>query len=376
LIFEGAAKMRNCGERDGREEAMGHGSETRSRKTPGAPPGTLIHVGEKKADRVKVTMFDYDAEHLEERDVKEVSELASRKDLPTVTWINIDGLHDTELMGEIGRIFDLHPLVLEDALNTNQRPKMENLDRYIFVVLKTLFRSPVSSRIQSEQVSLVLGPGYVLSFQEQTGDVFEPVRQRIRSQKGRICSRGSDYLLYALIDSVVDHYFSILEGFEEELGILEDDVFENPTAETLAEIQRQKVELLRMRKAVWPLRESINSLLREESPLIDEATEIFLRDVYDHTIQVIDTVEGFRDTVSGLLDVYLSIVSNRMNEVMKILTIIATIFIPLTFIAGIYGMNFEYMPELRVPWAYPLVWLAMVAVALVMMAFFRRKGWL
>jgi magnesium transporter len=234
----------------------------------------------------------------------------------------------------------------------------------------------VSSRIQSEQVSLVLGPGYVLSFQEQTGDVFEPVRQRIRSQKGRICSRGSDYLLYALIDSVVDHYFSILEGFEEELGILEDDVFENPTAETLAEIQRQKVELLRMRKAVWPLRESINSLLREESPLIDEATEIFLRDVYDHTIQVIDTVEGFRDTVSGLLDVYLSIVSNRMNEVMKILTIIATIFIPLTFIAGIYGMNFEYMPELRVPWAYPLVWLAMVAVALVMMAFFRRKGWL
>ena len=206
--------------------------------------------------------------------------------------------------------------------------------------------------------------------------MFEPVRQRIRSHKGRIRTRGPDYLLYALVDAVVDHYFVVLENVEERLQALGDAVFESPDPVTLAEIQGLKVELLRMRKAVWPLRETISGLVREEDALIEERTEIFLRDVHDHTIQVIDTVEGFRDTVSGLLDIYLSNVSNRMNEVMKVLTIIATIFIPLTFIAGIYGMNFEFMPELRIAWAYPVVWLVMLAVALVMIGYFRKKEWL
>jgi magnesium transporter len=302
--------------------------------------------------------------------------LAERRQLPSVTWINVDGLYDTELIAEFGRVFDLHPLVLEDILNTQQRPKMENYENYIFVVLKMLSFPDDSSQIHSEQVSLILGAGYVLSFQEMAGDVFEPVRQRVRSRKGRICKMGPDYLVYALVDAVVDHYFVVLERVEEKLEDLEDAVFENPTVSTLAEIQRLKVELLRFRKAVWPLRETINGLVREESELIAEKTEIFLKDVYDHTIQVIDTVEGFRDTVSGLLDVYLSSVSNRMNEVMKVLTIIATIFIPLTFIAGIYGMNFEHMPELRFAWAYPLVWLVMLVVALAMIGFFRRRGWL
>jgi magnesium transporter len=266
--------------------------------------------------------------------------------------------------------------MLEDILNTQQRPKMEDYENCIFVVLKMLFLADDEANIRSEQVSLVLGSGYVLSFQEMTGDVFEPVRRRIRSRKGRICKRGPDYLLYALVDAIVDYYFVLLEKIEEKLEVLEDAVFDNPTMPALVEIQRLKVELLRFRKAIWPLRETINGLLREESELIDEKTEIFLKDVYDHTIQVIDTVEGFRDTVSGLLDVYLSSLSNRMNEVMKVLTIIATIFIPLTFIAGIYGMNFDYMPELRIPWAYPAVGVAMLAVALFMIAYFRRKGWL
>jgi magnesium transporter len=354
---------------------MAKKKRTERKKHPGASPGTLIHVGEKKAERIRVTMIDYNDQTLEESEVEEVTLLAARRQMPTVTWINVDGLHDINFMGELGQIFDLHPLIVEDILNTQQRPKMESHEGHIFVVLKTLFSVQDSAEIHSEQVSLILGPGYVLSFQEEAGDVFAPVRQRIRSRKGRICGRGPDYLFYALIDAVVDHYFVELEKVQERLEILEDAVFGNPTVSILAEIQRLKIELLSFRKAIWPLRETINGLLRDESDLITEKTEIFLKDVYDHSIQVIDTVEGFRDTVSGLLDVYLSSISNRMNEVMKVLTIIATIFIPLTFVAGIYGMNFEYMPELKLPWAYPLVWLVMLIVASGMIVYFRRKGW-
>ncbi|HUV14249.1 MAG TPA: magnesium/cobalt transporter CorA [Acidobacteriota bacterium] len=354
---------------------MARKKRTERKKHPGASPGTLVHVGEKKAERIRVTMIDYNDQTLEERQVEEVTELAAWKQVPTVTWINVDGLHDTALIEKMGQVFDLHALVLEDILNTQQRPKLESHDGYIFVVLKMLSSVQNSAEIHSEQVSLILGPGYVLSFQEEAGDVFAPVRQRIRSRKGRICGMGPDYLFYALVDAVVDHYFVVLEKVAERLEVLEDAVFEDPTMSTLAEIQRLKVELLRFRKAIWPLRETINGLLREESELITEKTEIFLKDVYDHTIQVIDTVEGFRDTVSGLLDVYLSSISNRMNEVMKVLTIIATIFIPLTFVAGIYGMNFEYMPELKLFWAYPLVLLVMLIVGSGMIVYFRRKGW-
>jgi magnesium transporter len=321
-------------------------------------------------------MIDYDDQRLDEREVGQVTELSARKSSPTVTWINVDGLHETELIGELGKIFDLHPLTLEDILNTNQRPKMESHEKYIFVVLKMLSCAQGSTEVFSEQVSFILGPGYVLSFQEKLGDVFEPVRQRIRSRKGRIRTRGSDYLLYALVDAVIDHYFVVLEKIEEQLEVLEEAVFENPSETILAEIQALKLELLGMRKAVWPLRETISGLVREESELIEERTEFFLKDVYDHTIQTIDTVEGFRDTVSGLLDIYLSNVSNRMNEVMKVLTIIATIFIPLTFIAGIYGMNFDFMPELRIRWAYPTVWLIMLTVVGFMLRYFKKRNWL
>lgn len=345
------------------------------KKQPGAPPGTLVHVGVQKTDRVRVTLIDYAGEQLEEREIETVAELATRRS-PTVTWINVDGLHETVLIEELGEVFDLHPLVLEDVLSTQQRTKMEHYENYIFVVLKMFSLPDDRLEICSEQVSLILGAGYVLSFQEAPNDMFEPVRQRIRSHKGRICSRGPDYLLYALVDAIVDNYFVVLDKVAENLESLEDAVFENPTASTLAEIQRLRVELLRFRKAIRPLRETINGLIREEDGLISDTTRVFLKDVYDHSIQVIDTVEGFRDTVSGLLDVYLSVVSNRMNEVMKVLTIVATVFIPLTFIAGIYGMNFEYMPELAMVWGYPLTWLTMLALALGMLWYFRKRGWL
>jgi magnesium transporter len=346
------------------------------KKQPGARPGTLVHVGTQKTDRVRITLIDYAGQQLEQREIETVAELATKRSSPTVTWINVDGLHDTAVIEELGKVFDLHPLILEDVLSTQQRTKMEHYENCIFIVLKMLSLPDDSSQICSEQVSLILGTGYVLSFQEAPNEVFEPVRQRIRSHKGRICGRGPDYLLYALVDAIVDNYFVVLDKVGENLEILEDAVFENATASTLAEIQRLRVELLRFRKAIRPLRETINGLVREEDELISDNTRIFLRDVYDHAIQVIDTVEGFRDTVSGLLDVYLSVVSNRMNEVMKVLTIIATIFIPLTFIAGIYGMNFEYMPELKMAWAYPFIWLTMLVLALGMLWYFRRKGWL
>jgi len=288
----------------------------------------------------------------------------------------MNGVHQLELLQEIGTDFALHPLVLEDIANTEHRPKLEDYDSYLFLVVKMLSFDASSGEIQPEQVSLVLAPGVVLSFQERQGDVFQGVRERLRSNKGRIRKMGSDYLAYALLDAVVDSYFVILEQIGEQIEQLEEELVLQSNTRTLDKIHHFKREMILLRKSVWPLREVIGGMQRSESPLIQESTGIFLRDVYDHTIQIIDTVETFRDVLSGLLDLYLSSISNRMNEVMKVLTIIATIFIPLTFIAGIYGMNFTYMPELNWRWSYPLLWLVMITIAGVMIFFFRKKRWL
>ncbi len=344
-------------------------------KKPGLPPGTLIHVGKKKVEKAKITIIDYDEKRIEEKEAKSIEECFPFKKTPTVTWINIDGLHETEIIEKIGKHFDLHPLILEDIVNTEQRPKIEDFGDYIFLIFKMLSYDDENNEVITEQISLILGKNFVISFQEKGGDVFNPVRERLR--KGRkIRERGSDYLAYALMDSLVDHYFIILEKLGEKIEGLEEVLISDPKPETLHKIHRLKREMIFLRKSVWPLREVISSLERGESSLIKKSTKIYLRDVYDHTIQVIDTVETFRDMVSGMLDTYLSSVSNRMNEVMKVLTIIATIFIPLTFIAGIYGMNFQYMPELGIPWAYPAVWVVIVVIALFMFAYFRRKRWL
>jgi len=347
----------------------------RSRKS-GLPPGSLIHIGELKAERTRITIIDYSEERFQETEAKTVEECFPFKESPTVTWINIDGVHEPDIVEKIGNHFDLHPLILEDILNTGQRPKLEDLGSYLFIVLKMLYYDETENKLTSEQVSLVLGANFVISFQEKEGDVFDPVRERIRKAKGLIRKNGADYLAYALIDAVVDNYFVVLEKLGEIVEDMETELIADPTSRTMQVIHVLKREMIHLRKSVWPLREVISGLERCESPLIKKKTGMFLRDVYDHTIQVIDTVESYRDMVSGMLDTYLSSMSNRMNEVMKVLTIFASIFIPLTFIAGIYGMNFQYMPELNWRWAYFGVLTAMSAVGLLMVFYFRRKRWL
>jgi magnesium transporter len=346
-----------------------------SRKA-GLPPGTLVHIGEKKEEQVRITLIDYNEDNVQERVVEKVEECFPFKEMPTVTWINIDGLHKIETIEKIGKHFELHSLILEDILNTGQRPKCEDYEKCLFMVLKMLRYNDESGSIQSEQVSLVLGQNFVISFQEEVGDVFEQIRDRIRNTKGRIRKMSADYLAYALIDAIVDNYFLILEKMGEQIESMEEELIAKPSDKTVRRIHTLKRELIFLRKSVWPLRELINSMEKTESSLISDSTGPYLRDVYDHTIQVIDTVESFRDMVSGMLDIYLSSISNRMNAVMKVLTIIATIFIPLTFIAGIYGMNFKFMPELEWKWGYFIVLIIMALVVAVMLIYFKRKKWL
>jgi len=286
------------------------------------------------------------------------------------------GLHEVEIIEKLGKQFELHSLILEDILHTEQRPKYEDFDKYIFIVLGMLSFNEEIQAVESEQVSLILGANFVISFQERTGDVFEPIRDRIRNAKGRIRKMGPDYLAYALTDAIVDSYFAILEKVGEKIESMEEELVSDPTEKTLHQIHTMKREMISLRRSVWPLREVISGMQKSESSVIKELTEIYLRDVYDHTIQIIDTIESFRDMVSGMLDIYLSSISNKMNAVMKVLTIIATIFIPLTFVAGIYGMNFEHMPELKWKWAYPGVWVVMLVITGIMLTYFRRKKWL
>jgi magnesium transporter len=345
-------------------------------KKAGLPPGTLVHIGEKKTEKVRINLIDYSEGHFQEREIETVEQCFPFKDKPSVTWINIDGLHQVSVIEQLGTHFDIHPLVLEDIMHTGQRPKAEDFERHIFLVLKMLYYNEKAQQVKAEQVSLVLGSNFLISFQEQEGDVFSAVRDRIRNGKGRIRKAGSDYLAYALIDAIVDQYFIILEIFGEKIEFTEEELLSNPRRQTLDSIHAMKREMIFFRKQVWPLREVVGGLARGESSLISEPTEIYLRDVYDHTIQVADTIESLRDVLSGMLDIYLSTISNKMNEVMKVLTIIATIFIPLTFLAGLYGMNFRYMPELEWHWGYPAVLLLMIGVGVTMIAYFKKKKWL
>ena len=351
-------------------------TERRRSKKSGLPPGTLIHVGEQKASSVRITVMDYDAEHFREHQLPTAQACFEYKATDTVTWINVDGLHDINVMEALGGHFGLHALTMEDILNTNQRPKFDDGEGYIYIVLRMLTYDDQAQKINSEQVSLIIARNFVLSFQESVGDVFELVRDRIRLDKGRVRKMGPDYLAYALMDAVVDNYFSILEKLGDRIEQLEGRILAEADGQLIRQVHMLKRELISLRKSVWPLRETINGLQKSESPLIADTTDIYFRDIYDHTIQVIDSIETFRDMTSGMVDMYLSNVSNRMNAVMKVLTIIATIFIPLTFIAGIYGMNFQYMPELKWRWGYPMSLLIMAVVALGMLIYFKRKKWL
>ena len=348
----------------------------------GLPPGTAIHIGEILTDQVRISVIDYNQEQVMSREVAEVGECRLLAASPeTVTWINVDGLHQVDVLEKVGQCFQLHPLTVEDILNTNQRPKLDIYDDYVYLVLRMPWLDQDRSGISFEQVSFVVSGTQLITFQERAGDTFDPVRTRITKGMGRIRKMGTDYLLYALVDSVVDNYFILLEKIGEEIEELELELVENPGPATMRKINFLKREMMMMRKSVWPLREVISGLQREDVPFVGDSIRFFLKDLYDHTIQVIDTVETFRDVISGMLDIYLSSISNRMNEIMKVLTIFAALFIPLTFIAGLYGMNFNpaaspfNMPELNWYFGYPLALGLMAAMAGGMLYFFKRKGW-
>jgi magnesium transporter len=347
----------------------------RSRKA-GLPPGTLVHIGQKKLDVQRISVVDYDESTVDEYEVEDIQrQCVTLKEKPTVTWINVDGLHETEKLKALGDCFGLHPLVLEDILNTDQRPKMEDYGDYLYLVFKMIHCKAESSVVLQEQISLILGDTFVISFQEQEEKVFEPVRERIRSGKGLMRKMGPDYLVYALLDVTVDNYFFVLEKLGENIEVLADRVLKIPEPKTLGEIQISKREMLFVHRWIWPLREAISALSKRDSKLVKESTGIYLRDVYDHTLQIMDAVDLYREMLSETLDLYVSTVSNKLNQVMTVLTIIATIFIPLTFLAGVYGMNFKYMPELEWRGGYPLIWAVMIGVGVSMLIAFKRKKW-
>jgi magnesium transporter len=361
---------------DSNEEVDMTRAEIRRSEKLGLSPGTLMHVGEKKTEKTRITVIDYDAAGFIEKEVGSVEECFPFKETSTVTWINVDGVHDASVIEKLGGRFDIHPLVLEDIMTTTQRPKIEDLGGAVFVVLRMIEFDETTFEMTADQLSLILGPNYVLSFQETRGDCLDPVRERIRTGKGRIRKLGPDYLAYGLIDAVVDNYFFVLEKLGEKIDGLEERLIAEPRRELLHEIHALKRDMIDLRKSVWPLREVVSGLERLESPLIKKSTGVFLRDVYDHAIQVIDTVESFREILTSMIETYLSSISNRMNEVMKVLTIISTIFIPITFLVGLYGMNFLYMPEIKWRWGYAFVWAAIIGSVVTMLAFFRRKKWL
>jgi magnesium transporter len=345
-------------------------------KKAGLPSGTLVYTGEKRDEQVKIHVINFDEANFQESALDSIDACIPYKDKPGVTWINVDGVHDVPLLEKFGDCFGLHRLVMEDIANTDQRPKTEDYGDYLYIVLKMLSAGK-NGEIVTEQLSLVLGANFVLSFQEGIeGDVFPLIRERLRSGKGRVRKMGADYLAYSLLDAVVDNYFVILEKFGDKIESIETELIGNPTQQTVQRIYQLKREMIFLHNAVWPLREVVSNIGKHESPLIKEATAPYLRDVYDHVVHIIDSVDIYREMLSSMLDMYLSSVSNRLNEVMKVLTAISLIFMPLTFIVGVYGMNFKYMPELEWRYGYFITLLAMLGIGVVMLLYFKRKKWL
>ncbi len=342
----------------------------------GLPPGTLVHIGAVTDRSVLISVIGYGPDGVEEHHFEQIEQYLQYPCNSPVVWVNVEGVHDVNLIRVLGDKHAFHPLVLEDIVNTVQRPKIEDYGDYLFIVLKMLHPTGEGD-FSSEQLSIILGPDYLFTFQEGiAGDSFDSVRDRIRSGKGKIRGMGVDYLAYALIDAIVDGYFGILEGFGERIVDVEEELTLSPDQKALHRINGMKKEIIFLRKSVWPLREAISFLERGDSHLLHADTRLYFRDVYDHTVQVIDTVETYRDLLSGMLDLYLSSISNRTNEVMKFLTVIGTIFMPLTFLVGVYGMNFKYFPELEWENGYFILWGFMVSVTLLMVAYFRKKRWL
>lgn len=344
------------------------------KKEVGAAPGTLKHIGEKKLDNIIIEIHDYDTNRLEIKKVESISDCKPYVNTTNPTWVQVKGLHDIEYLKELWDEFNFHPLIQEDILNTNQRPKIEDYGEQIFMVLKMLHME--NGRLLQEQVSVVFTEKFIFSFQESERKIFLPIKERLAIENTRMRKSGPDYMAYALLDIIIDYYFGILEDLNEEIEIVEEALWSGEDVNALSSIHRLRRQLLQFRKSIWPLRDSINSLIRDQSSLVKDETKLFLRDVSDHTIQIVDSLDNNREMISSLHDMHQTNISNKMNEVMKVLTIIATIFIPLTFIAGIYGMNFEYMPELGWHYSYPIAWGVMISVTIGMIIYFKRKNWM
>jgi len=353
---------------------MGKHGKKRAKKF-GLPPGTLVHPEEPLPELSKITIIDYDDKRFHAEQTHSVEACIPFINAPTVTWINVDTIHDVKLLERMGSVFNLHPLTLEDIQSVDQRPKMDDYDTYIYLDLKTM-NLPEGGEMEAEAVSIIIGPAYVITFHEKESDALNPIRDRVRTGGGRVRKMQADYLAYCFMDTIVDNYFFVLEKLDERIEKLQVELLENPTVKTLAELNKLKKDIIFLRKSVWPLREMIVKLERSDSPLIKDATKLYLRDVYDHTIYIVDAIESFRDILSGMMDIYLSSNSNRLNEVIKFLTIISTIFIPLTFLAGVYGMNFRHFPEIDWVYGYPAFWALNLGIAGAMLIYFKRKGWL
>ena len=351
-------------------------SSSKKKKKIGLPPGTLIYTGDKVKEETKIKVTDYTADNFSLDEFKEIPMDLNKIEKPFIKWIDIYGLTQIKVIEEIGRQFKLHPLVLEDILSPNQRPKLEDFGNYIFTVLKKLSWNQELEDFEYEQISLILGENYVISFQERDTNLFNPIYERIKVPKGKVRVMSADYLFYVLIDIIIDDYFVVIEKVGENIENIEDILIKNPEPQTLQNIYRLKRSSIELRKSIWPIREVINKLQREPSNLISDELQIYLRDIYEHIFRISDLLENYRDIIFGMLDMYLSSVSNRMNDIMKVLTIISTIFIPLSFLSGFYGMNFLNMPELAQPSAYPILIMIMVLIVLVMLYFFRRKKWI
>ncbi len=334
-----------------------------------------MHLGKHVSEKTAITVVNYGDDDFRIKKVSSVEECLSLIDVSMVTWIDVGDISDAKTIETIGSHFDLHPLLLEDVMNADQRPKMDDYEKHLFLVLKVLFIDPGTGRIESDQISFVLGKKYLISFEERRCDLFTSVLDRLRIGKSRLRRSGPDYLLYSLIDVIVDNYFVVLEIIGDNVEDAEAKLVSGTKAETLGAIQRMKKDLIYLRKSVWPLREVLSSLERGESELISDTLRVYFRDIYDHSVHTIDTIETLREMLSGMLDIYLSSVSNRLNQVMKVLTIISTIFIPLTFIAGVYGMNFKNIPEIGWVYGYPSVILLMILVTLAMLYYFKKKKW-
>lgn len=341
----------------------------------GLPPGVLIHIGKQREEVVTIDLIEFSEERIIETEIKHINDLRICTDPNCVSWVNVNGIHDPEVIRNVGEVFGIHALVLEDVLNTDHRPKVEPFDDHVFFTMKMMWFD-ADRTLEAEQVSIIFGNHYVISFQERKGDVFNPIRERIRQNTGVVRKKGVDFLVYRLIDIVVDNYFVIMERFDEKLDELEERITADTEGNHMVEIQEVKREMLRLRKSLLPLREAVGAMEKGISGLVLKNNQKYFKDVYDHLVQLADSLEGNREVIGMLMDLYLANMSNRMNSVMKVLTIVSTIFIPLTFIAGIYGMNFEHMPELGWRSAYFVVLAAMAVMAVVMLLFFRRKRWL